>query len=539
MKTEIPPTASRRPSAAIPLLLAGLLLTAPAGAQTTAPLPTPPAPAQAGANADKALEETIELSPFEVRAESDTSYGALNSNSITRFNTELNKMPVSADVFTEEFMRDVAATSVEQLLSDYGAGVGISSTSPDSDAGSNQPGDRLGNLQVGARGLAAGMIHRDGFTATGSFANPGATAVGVTSTFDTERAEVIRGPQGLLYGAGGAGGTINTVSKRASFNRQGGSMLFRVDQYGTKHGEFDYNWGKNWFAFRLSLLGEDLKYRRVFIGGKTRGFYSQFAFRLPYRTTLRVQTQLTQNDRINSTNVNDINFTNTATDPRHNYSFSYLLATGRAGATDPAGMVRWDQFSGVADPLSRAFTDRGMNWSAGIISFGAVFATTSVLLVFQLGQPRILFSMARDGLLPPWAARVHPRFRTPHLTTMLTGAFVAGFAAVTNINEVVELCNIGTLFAFVLVAAGIIILRRTDPDRPRPFRTPLVPWVPLLAILSCGYLMAELPWVTWLRFVIWLGLGLIFYFLYGARRSRLNERPGFMASAPDPRDQAG
>jgi basic amino acid/polyamine antiporter, APA family len=186
------------------------------------------------------------------------------------------------------------------------------------------------------------------------------------------------------------------------------------------------------------------------------------------------------------------------------------------------GMVRWDQFSGVADPLAKAFTARGMNWTAGVISFGAVFATTSVLLVFQLGQPRILFSMARDGLLPPWAARVHPRYRTPHTMTILTGVFVAGFAAVTNINEVVELCNIGTLFAFVLVAAGVIILRRTEPDRPRPFRTPLVPWVPLLAILSCGYLMAELPWVTWARFIIWLGIGLVFYYLYGFRHSRLN-----------------
>jgi APA family basic amino acid/polyamine antiporter len=187
------------------------------------------------------------------------------------------------------------------------------------------------------------------------------------------------------------------------------------------------------------------------------------------------------------------------------------------------GMVPWHQLSGVADPLAKAFMDRGLNWSAGIIAFGAVFATTSVLIVFQLGQPRILFSMARDGLLPPWAARVHPRFRTPHTMTILTGVFVAGFAAVTNINEVVELCNIGTLFAFVLVAAGVILLRRTEPGRERPFRTPLVPWIPLAAILSCGYLMAELPRVTWLRFLIWLGVGLAFYFLYSFRHSRLNK----------------
>jgi APA family basic amino acid/polyamine antiporter len=185
------------------------------------------------------------------------------------------------------------------------------------------------------------------------------------------------------------------------------------------------------------------------------------------------------------------------------------------------GMVKWDHFSGVADPLAKAFSDRDMNWVAGVIAFGAVFATTSVLLVFQLGQPRIFFSMGRDGLLPPWAAKVHPKYRTPHVTTIVTGVAVASFAAVTNINEVVELCNIGTLFAFVLVAAGVVVLRRTDPNRPRPFRTPLVPWVPLLAILSCGYLMIELPWVTWARFLIWLGAGLVIYFAYGYRRSRL------------------
>jgi APA family basic amino acid/polyamine antiporter len=188
------------------------------------------------------------------------------------------------------------------------------------------------------------------------------------------------------------------------------------------------------------------------------------------------------------------------------------------------GMVKWNQFTGVADPLAKAFSDRGMNWTAGIISFGAVFATTSVLLVFQLGQPRIFFSMARDGLLPPWAAKVHPKYRTPHVTTILTGVFVAVFAAVTNINEVVELCNIGTLFAFVLVAAGIVVLRKTEPSRPRPFRTPLVPWVPLAAIVCCGYLMAELPAVTWWRFFIWLAIGLVFYFVYGFWHSRIGGR---------------
>jgi APA family basic amino acid/polyamine antiporter len=186
------------------------------------------------------------------------------------------------------------------------------------------------------------------------------------------------------------------------------------------------------------------------------------------------------------------------------------------------GMLPYKQLD-TAEPLATAFSGLGMHWTAGIISLGAVFATTSVLVVFQMGQPRIFFSMARDGLLPQWAARVHPKYRTPHITTILTGVFVAGFAAVANIDEIVQLTNIGTLFAFVLVALGIIILRRTNPDQPRPFRTPWVPLVPILAIVSCGYLMAELPLVTWIRFGIWLALGLVVYFFYSIRHSELRK----------------
>jgi APA family basic amino acid/polyamine antiporter len=186
------------------------------------------------------------------------------------------------------------------------------------------------------------------------------------------------------------------------------------------------------------------------------------------------------------------------------------------------GLVPWTEL-GTAEPLATAFSALGMNWTAGIIALGAVFATTSVLVVFQLGQPRIFFSMARDGLLPAWAAKVHPKYRTPHITTILTGLVVGLLAGVANIDEIVELTNIGTLFAFVLVAIGILVLRRTNPQAPRPFRTPLVPWVPLAAVLSCGYLMFKLPAVTWQRFGIWLLAGLIVYFLYGMRHSRLRE----------------
>ena len=184
------------------------------------------------------------------------------------------------------------------------------------------------------------------------------------------------------------------------------------------------------------------------------------------------------------------------------------------------GMLPWKQL-GTAEPLATAFSALGMHWAAGIISLGAVFATTSVLVVFQLGQPRIFFSMARDGLLPAWAAKVHPKYRTPHVTTILTGVFVAVFAGFANIDEIVQLTNIGTLFAFVLVAVGIIILRRTDPDRPRPFRTPFVPVVPALAALACIYLMVPLPWETWVRFIVWLAIGMVIYLAYGMRRSVL------------------
>jgi APA family basic amino acid/polyamine antiporter len=195
------------------------------------------------------------------------------------------------------------------------------------------------------------------------------------------------------------------------------------------------------------------------------------------------------------------------------------------------GMLPYKQLD-TAEPLATAFSGLGMHWTAGVISLGAVFATTSVLVVFQLGQPRIFFSMARDGLLPPWAARVHPKYRTPHITTILTGVFVAGFAAVANIDEIVQLTNIGTLFAFVLVALGIIILRRTNPNQPRPFRTPLVPLVPLLAIASCSYLMFELPWVTWERFVLWLLAGLVIYMFYGIRHSTLRSQPETVPQMP-------
>ena len=162
-----------------------------------------------------------------------------------------------------------------------------------------------------------------------------------------------------------------------------------------------------------------------------------------------------------------------------------------------------------------------MNWTAGIISLGAVLATTSALVPYQARPAaHLLLHGPRRPAARRWAAKVHPRYRTPHVTTIITGVVVAVCSSLANINELVELTNIGTLFAFVLVAAGIIVLRYTDPDRPRPFRTPLVPWVPLAAIASCVYLMFELPRITWLRFFGWMTVGLLLYFLL-----RLSPKP--------------
>ena len=199
------------------------------------------------------------------------------------------------------------------------------------------------------------------------------------------------------------------------------------------------------------------------------------------------------------------------------------------------GIAPWQQL-GTPEPMITAlqFADGPsglLSFSRFIIALGAVAAMGSVLLVFQLGQPRIFFSMSRDGLLPKMFSRVHPKFRTPYVGTILTGTFVATFAAFANIAEVVELTNIGTLFAFVLVSAGVIFLRRTDPDRPRPFRVPGVPYTPIISILACLYLMLQLPAITWIRFAIWLAIGVVFYFMYGYKHSVL--RAGRRARADD------
>ena len=204
------------------------------------------------------------------------------------------------------------------------------------------------------------------------------------------------------------------------------------------------------------------------------------------------------------------------------------------------GMVPWDIVRGWTsaqrgEALTMALEHVApqAKWQNTVIAFGSVVAHTAVLLVFQLGQPRIFFSMARDGLLPSVFASVHPKFKTPHVTTILTGIIVGGIAAFATVDEMVSLTNIGTLFAFILVCVGVIVLRRKDPTRFRPFRVPLGDYLlPGLGAISCAFLIFYLPEGSYWRFLGWLMLGLAVYFAYGYTRSGVGQQMGRPSRTP-------
>ncbi len=213
-------------------------------------------------------------------------------------------------------------------------------------------------------------------------------------------------------------------------------------------------------------------------------------------------------------------------DPQRNMPLGILLGLAVCTAIYvivgivATGLVPYTQLK-AADPLAQALELAGLPTASWIVAFGAVVSLTAVLLVFQYGQPRIFMAMARDGLLPRWAARIHPRYRTPHITTVITGLVVALGSLVMDENEIYDLTNIGTLSAFAIVCIGVLALRILEPERPRPFRVPFVWPVATIGAAACIFVMKGLPWHAWERFGIWLAVGLTLYFAYGFRHSRL------------------
>ncbi|MFF7852793.1 amino acid permease [Streptomyces sp. NPDC007904] len=189
------------------------------------------------------------------------------------------------------------------------------------------------------------------------------------------------------------------------------------------------------------------------------------------------------------------------------------------------GMQHYSELS-VDAPLADAFKATGHPWYAGFISFGAAVGLTTVCMILLLGQTRVFFAMSRDGLLPRFFSRVHPRFKTPHRPTILLGVLISVLAGFTPLEELAALVNIGTLFAFVIVAISVIILRRTRPDLPRSFRTPWVPFLPIVSVAASLWLMLNLPAETWVRFAIWMAVGFVVYFLYSRGHSRMARGDG-------------
>ncbi len=351
----------RNPSGGLAALVALLVLAGAARGQGPTPGQVPPKPVA------KPAEEAVTLNVFEVSADKDDSYGALNSNSITRFNTELAKLPITADIYNEAFMRDVNANSVEAMISTFTAGAGFASSDGPASTLAAQPGDRAANSFIQLRGLTAPGMQRDAFMTLATFSNTGSTATGRTNNFDIERAEVIMGPQALLYGNGGGGGVVNLVSKQARFGRKaGGTLKLQTDEFGGTQGILDFGAGNKSFAARVALIQQNDRGRRQNIKSVLNGQYVQLAARFFGNTVVRAIGQQTSNERNIASNLNVVTLS-AANDARNGQSLHHLLATNQINASASGasgggpiadGAINWDN---VDSFLGWRFSERTIN----------------------------------------------------------------------------------------------------------------------------------------------------------------------------------
>jgi outer membrane receptor protein involved in Fe transport len=397
-----------------------------AGAQP-APNPTTPASSpSAPVPAESSPDQIVKLTPFDVRADRDNSYGAENSNAITRFNVELSKLPVSADIFTQAFMDDIAAVSVETMVAGNSAGAGMAAI--DAASATAQQGDHVAHNYVQLRGFDTSAMQRDSLMPVGPLFNPGSTGAGQTSVFDVERVEVIDGPQALLYSGGGPGGVINVVSKQAYFGQApSGTLVYRTDQYGTQYGQFDANVGNDKVAVRLALLDQDSRTRRVNVGQKVKGEYLQFAAKLFRDTTLRLDLEQTVEHAFNGNPGVSLS-AQVSGDARAGLALSYLLASNQAGANtvNPStglpntagailgGMLNWNNLDSWSGWLAAEYTKTTFEtatfdteWGRGI-STELAFGYSSANYAFRSGAATLYAPTNSTNPTGTWAFALSP-----------------------------------------------------------------------------------------------------------------------------------
>ena len=387
--------------------------------------------------------ETVQMDPFDVQASSSDSYNTLNSNSITAFNVQLDRMPLSADIFDGAFMADTATTSVETMLQTYSAGAGFSGGDPGANAVAS-PGDHVSHSNLQVRGFTLPYLERDSLMPVGSFYSPGSTGSGFTSNFDIERVEVIKGPQALLYSGGGAGAAVNVVSKQANFNTSPtGSLLFQTDQYGTKMSTIDFDVGNRWLAIRTAIINNDQQTRRVNLDSSLEGYYTQIAVKPFANTTVRVNLEETT---FNQISAKEPTLSSATTDPRNGLDLAYLLASNQMGATGtlPAvngGLVNWGNVNSWGGSAESTITVNKWTTLTADTQWTPWLSTQ-----FQVGYNDFIYDLATTGLsfysptstsnpLGVWAAGVTPgdteepgRSKAIRFVLLATGDFFNGKA---------------------------------------------------------------------------------------------------------------